>query len=201
MYRKLSGLLLSVACVCTLTVSAAAAAPAIKTESTATAITKIYDYQPLATGKSGLVSTDALICTASERLCDSQGKYYRLVDSTPLHDRTLFSTKTEVNTGAGIVRTIQPIADPAEQNRSAFRIALTKEYSGQLATIDFTASYTAKQDTILNVRPVGGDVSEVQELPVSKGAKIFASSKLILNADTIAVSNYTQAHMKERLGK
>lgn len=201
MLRKLSGFLLSLICVCSLAVSASAAEPAVKTESTAAAITKIYDYQPLAGGRIGPISTDALICTVTERICDDKGNYYVLADSTPLHDSSLFSAKTKITTGAGIVRTIQPAADPEEKNRSAFRLGLSKDYSGQHETIAFTAAYTAKQDTILNVKLVKGDIADTQELPIQKGAIITANCKLILNSDTISVTNYTQSHIKARLKK
>jgi len=37
------------------------------------------------------------------------------------------------------------------------------------------------------------------DLPVKKGAKIVSNCKLVLNADTISVTNYTEARLKTRL--
>lgn len=201
MFKKLTGCVLSLICVCSLAVSISAAEPIVKTESTAAAVTKIYDYQPLCGGKSGSIATDALICTVTERLCDETDAYYRLADSTPLHESNLFSAKTTVTNSASLVKSIKPILDPAEKNRSAFRLNLSKEYSGQHAVIAFTTTYTAKQDTILTVQPLNEKSSELRQLQVQKGAVITANSKLILNKDTICVTNYTQAHLKARLGK
>ena len=200
MYRKLSGFVLSLVCVCGLAITVSAATePAVTTESSATAITKIYEYQPLASGKSGVVSSDALVCTVTERIYDAKGNFYLLENSSPLHDSSLFSRRTDVLTGAGVVRSITPIADPGENDRSAFRIALTKEYSGQQEVLAFTNTYTAKEDTVLTVKPVRGGASE--ELLVKKGAKIISNGKLLLNADTISVTNYTEARLKTRLQK
>lgn len=198
MYRKLSGFVLSLVCVCGLAITVSAATePAVTTESSATAITKIYEYQPLASGKSGVVSSDALVCTVTERIYDAKGNFYLLENSSPLHDSSLFSRRTDVLTGAGVVRSITPIADPGENDCSAFRIALTKEYSGQQEVLAFTNTYTAKEDTVLTVKPVRGGASV--ELLVKKGAKIISNGKLILNADTISVTNYTEARLKTRL--
>lgn len=198
MYRKLSGFVLSLVCVCGLAITVSAASePAVTTESSAAAITKIYEYQPLASGKSGAVSSDALVCTVTERIYDAKGSFYLLEDSSPLNDSNLFSRRTDVLTGAGVVRSITPVADPDGNERSAFRIALTKEYSGQQEVLAFTNTYTAKEDTVLTVKPVRGGASV--ELLVKKGAKIISNGKLILNADTISVTNYTEARLKTRL--
>lgn len=198
MYRKLSGFVLSLVCVCGLAITVSAASePAVTTESSAAAITKIYEYQPLASGKSGAVSSDALVCTVTERIYDAKGNFYLLEDSSPLNDSNLFSRRTDVLTGAGVVRSITPVADPDGNERSAFRIALTKEYSGQQEVLAFTNTYTAKEDTVLTVKPVRGGASV--ELLVKKGAKIISNGKLILNADTISVTNYTEARLKTRL--
>ena len=198
MYRKLSGFVLSLVCVCGLAITVSAASePAVTTESSAAAITKIYEYQPLASGKSGAVSSDALVCTVTERIYDAKGSFYLLEDRSPLNDSNLFSRRTDVLTGAGVVRSITPVADPDGNERSAFRIALTKEYSGQQEVLAFTNTYTAKEDTVLTVKPVRGGASV--ELLVKKGAKIISNGKLILNADTISVTNYTEARLKTRL--
>lgn len=198
MYRKLSGFLLSLVCVCGLATSVSAASgPAVTAESSATAITKIYEYQPLASGRSGPVSSDALVCTVTERVYDAKGNFYLLEDSSPLHNSSLFSSRTNVTSGAGIIRSITPVADPEGHARSAFCIALTKEYSGQQEIVAFTNTYTAKEDTVLTVKPVRGGTSV--ELPVKKGAKIVSNCKLVLNADTISVTNYTEARLKTRL--
>lgn len=198
MYRKLSGFVLSLVCVCGLAITVSAASePAVTTESSAAAITKIYEYQPLASGKSGAVSSDALVCTVTERIYDAKGNFYLLENSSSLNDSNLFSRRTDVLTGAGVVRSITPVADPDGNERSAFRIALTKEYSGQQEVLAFTNTYTAKENTVLTVKPVRGGASV--ELFVKKGAKIISNGKLILNADTISVTNYTEARLKTRL--
>ena len=198
MYRKLSGFLLSLVCAFGMvTTVSAASEPTVKTESTASAITKIYDYQPLASGKSGPVSSDALVCTVTERIYDAKGNFYLLEDSSPLHDSSLFSRRTKATVGVDVIRSITPVADPDGNTRSAFRIALTKEYSGQQAVLAFTSTYTAKEDTVLTVKSVRGNQSV--SLLIKKDAEIASNCKLVLNADTIAVTNYTEAHLKTRL--
>lgn len=196
MQRTLTGCVLSLLCACSLTVTIAASAPQIKSESDATSVTKLYDYQPLQGIRRGSITTDALICTVNERVYDTSGTVYRLKDSTPLHDSELFSADTTVHSGAAMVRSIKPISDPAKQNRSAFRIVLSKDYSGQQEQITFSTTYTAKEDTTLTVVPSRSTSNHTQELEIKKGTAFTVNSSLILNENTTCVTNFTKNHCK-----
>lgn len=196
MHRKLTGCVLSLLCACSLSVTIAASAPQVKPESDATAVTKLYDYQPLEGIKRGSITTDALICTVTERVYDTSGAFYRVKDSTPLHDSELFSTDTTVLAGAAMVHSIKPVSDPASQNRSAFRVVLSKDYSGQQEQITFSTTYTAKKDTTLTVVPSRSSSNQTQELKIKKGTAFTANHSLILNETTTCVTNFTKSQYK-----
>ncbi|MGI5967938.1 MULTISPECIES: hypothetical protein [Anaerotruncus] len=204
MWKKLVSCTCALMCACLIpTVSFAAdGTPVLSGESEACALTKIYYYQPLSDGGSGNYSirSDSVYCTVTERITDDGGDCYRVADSTPLSDTSLFRRKSEINIGANYVRQISA-TDRENENAtgSNFCLKLTKDYSGQDTVIEFQNTYTALQDATLQVYSAANP-KDLREMTIRKGAQFTAVSRISLNDRTTSVSNYPVETLKDARG-
>ena len=195
MRQKLLSVLLAVLVVCGIAIPAyAAESPVLSKECKVLSNTVIYNYVMLAAPYSRGVKGDAVYCRIVDRVRDDDGNAYQVADSAQLRDTTQFNKRIRTTTGGGLVWTItRENYDKDGFQGSSFCVKLRPEATDGQSVIEFESIYTARQDTVLDVIPTGGDAEHPVQLTVKKGAKITTACRLNINEETMKVTNYPES--------
>lgn len=183
-----------VAAACVLTTGTTAFASPLRLEQTVTAAAAtIYDYQPLIYDALHRRSHygNTIYCSAQERLCGQDGQIYRLADSSPLSDTSLFRTKIQLLINAPAVDTLMLAKEEqGYPGRTSFILTLEDDWLYQDVMVKFQVTFTALQDTVLSVLPTGANAPTPQQMQVNKGEQIAVQYTVHISDEDLFIGNY-----------
>ncbi len=187
MKHLLSGALAAVCAVCvSVSAFAASVSPVLSTSSSCMGTLSQYEAIPpefvdwsLYMKKGNQLFYAITLC----RVTDDSGNLYRIDKTAQLADSSVFRKNIEVNTNPLAVKSIVPMENQGDL--ACLALTLDPDFSlFERTVIEFSITYTALEDTSLEVNTLGEASSSVP-LEVKKGAKISCNYRVLIDGETV----------------
>ena len=183
LFKKWTAYFVAAACLLGLALPASAVEISAKGSQT-TIYADIYDAQPPAGSTYSSIHGNTVEFEIHEKIVGKDQTNYTVLDSSPLHDSSLFSRKISIQMNPNYLRSLKPVENE-ERTGSCFSAGLTNDYLFENYTVGFDITYTARADAVLLVRAAGSD--EPVEMQVPKGSVISCYCKLYVEGERIFI--------------